>query len=135
LSRGLGDRAVTARANTWRIVSVLGGVVGYGCFAAFLALVGMQSYRWFKEGEWTHISLADGIHSVLDHLHIQDDGGSRLGRLLHWLDAPMDWLGLHKVVEILPASLALFAVAIAGNFLFVYGTDRLRDCGRTPRSG
>jgi hypothetical protein len=31
------------------------------------------------------------------------------------------------VVEVLPASLALFVIAILGNFLFVYGTDRLRD--------
>ena len=126
MSSGPRDCAMTARESTWRIVSVLGAVVGYGCLAAFLALVGTQVYRWFKEGEWTHISLADGIRAMLGHLHIPDDATSRLARLSHWLDAPVDWLGLHKLVEILPASLALFSIAVLGNFIFVYGTDRLR---------
>jgi hypothetical protein len=126
MSSGPRDCAMTARESTWRIVSVLGAVVGYGCLAAFLGLVGLQVYRWFKEGEWTHISLADGIRAMLGHLHIPDDATSRLARLSHWLDAPVDWLGLHKLVEILPASLALFSIAVLGNFIFVYGTDRLR---------
>ena len=39
--------------------------------------------------------------------------------------APVNWLGLHKVVEVMPASLALFAVSIAGNCLFIYCRDRL----------
>jgi hypothetical protein len=126
MSCGLRGGAVTAREGMWRIVTVLGAVVGYGCLATFLGLVGMQVYRWFKEGEWTHISLADGIRAVLGHLRIPDDATSRLARLSHWLDAPVDWLGLHKLVEILPASLALFSIAVFGNFIFVYGTDRLR---------
>ena len=37
----------------------------------------------------------------------------------------MSWLGMHKVFEVLPASLALFAVSIAGNCLFIYCRDRL----------
>jgi hypothetical protein len=121
---------MTGRERTWRVVSVAGAVVGYGCLAAFLCLIGVQIYRWFREGEWPHVSLADGIRAVLGHLHFADDASSRLARLSHWLDAPVDWLGLHKVVEVMPASLALFAVAILGNFAFVYGSDRLRDCRR-----
>jgi hypothetical protein len=117
---------MTGRESTWRALTVLGGVMGYGCLAAFVSLVGAQTYWWFKEGEWTHISLGDGIRAVLNHLSSPDDSTSRLARLAHWLDAPVDWLGMHKVVEVLPASLALFAVAVFGNFLFVYGTDRLR---------
>jgi hypothetical protein len=121
---------VTGRENTWRILSVLGAVVGYGCLAAFLSLLGMQVYRWFQDGEWTHISLADGLRTALGHLHIPDDATGRLARLSHWLDAPVSWLGLHKVVEVMPASLALFSAAILGNFVFVYASDRLRDCRR-----
>jgi hypothetical protein len=129
-SRRRGDGAMTGRESSWRIVSVLGGVVGYGGLAAFLSLVGLQGYWWFKEGEWTHVSLGDGIRAVLDRMHISDDATGHLAGLSHWLDAPVNWLGLHKVVEVMPASLALFAVAILGNFLFVYGTDRLRDVRR-----
>ncbi len=121
---------MTARDSAWRIVSVLGAVVGYGCLAAFLSLVGLQVYRWFQEGDWTHVSLADGIRIVLTRLHIPDDATGRLARLSHWLDAPVNWLGLHKVIEVLPASLALFSIAVLGNFIFVYGTDRLRSYRR-----
>ena len=48
---------------------------------------------------------------------------------LQWWDSPVTWLGLHKVFEVIPASLALFAVSIAGNSLFIYCRDRMR---RTP---
>jgi hypothetical protein len=130
MSCGVRDGAMTARGSAWRAVSALGAVVGYGCLAAFLALVGLQAYRWIEEGEWTHVSIADGIRAVLGHLHIPDDPTSWLARLSHWLDAPVDWLGLHKLAEVLPASLALFSIAILGNFIFVYGTDRLREYHR-----
>ena len=121
---------MTGREGSWRVVSFLGGIVGYGCLAASLSVVGWQIYRWFKEAEWTHVSLGGGIRAVLDRMHIADDAAGRLARLSHWLDAPVNWLGLHKVVEVLPASLALFFVAILGNFLLVYGADRLREVRR-----
>ncbi len=121
---------MNGRQTTWRVLSAVGAVIGYGCLAAFLGLIGAQVYRWFQEGEWTHVSVADGLRRVLDHLHLSADGSGRLERLSHWLDTPVDWLGLHKVIEVLPASLALFAVAVFGNFIFVYGSDRLRDSRR-----
>ena len=98
-SRGGGDGAMTGRESSWRILSVLGGLVGYGCLAASLSLVGLQIYGWFKEGEWTHISLGDGIRAVLERMHVPDDATGRLAGLSHWLDAPVNWLGLHKVVR------------------------------------
>ena len=79
-SRRHGEGAMTGRESTWRILSVLGGIVGYGCLAAFMSLVGLQVYWWFKEGEWTHISLGDAIRAVLDRMHIADDAGGRLAR-------------------------------------------------------
>ncbi|HEX4153625.1 MAG TPA: hypothetical protein VHY75_15565 [Steroidobacteraceae bacterium] len=123
---------MTSRESTWRVVSVLGAILGYGCLAAFLGLIGTQLYRWLKAGEWTRVSLADGIRSVLSHMPMPGDSTARLARLAHWLDAPVDWLGLHKLIEVLPASLALFSIAVLGNFLFIYGSDRLRDY--RPRS-
>jgi hypothetical protein len=38
---------------------------------------------------------------------------------------------LHKVVDVVPASLAVFAISIAGNSLFIYCKDRV-DRARTP---
>lgn len=114
-----------AREAALRLFSGIGAVIGYGCLIAFLYLVGTQVYRWFREGEWTHVGLIDGLRLVLDHCCVKGGDAGRLARLMHWLDAPVDWLGVHKVFEVVPASLALFAVSIAGNCLFIYGRDRL----------
>jgi hypothetical protein len=118
---------VTARAAWWRAGSIAGAIVGYGYLAAFLALVGFQAYRWFQEGEWTHIGVNDGMRAALARLGGAENLTGRLGALAHWLDAPVTWLGLHRVLDVLPASLALFAISILGNFMFIYAGDHLRD--------
>jgi hypothetical protein len=116
---------MTARGAAWGCVGAIGAVIGYGCLAAFLYLVGLQAYRWFREGEWTHIGLNDGLRIGLSHCCVKDGDIGRLAAFVHWLDAPVDWLGMHKVFEVVPASMALFAVSIAGNCLFLYCRDRL----------
>ena len=108
-----------------RFWSALGAALGYGFLFAFLALVGAQVYRWFRDGEWTHVGLADGLREGLLHCCVKDGSAGRFTTLMQWLDAPEHWLGLHKVFEVVPASLALFAVSIAGNCLFIYSRDRL----------
>jgi hypothetical protein len=105
--------------------AALGAVVGYGCLIAFLYLVGFQTYRWFRDGQWTHIGLGDGLRIGLAHYDISDGDTGRLATFAHWLDAPANWYGMHQVIEVIPASLALFAVSIAGNSLFIYCRDRL----------
>ncbi len=114
-----------AREAAWKLIGAVGAVLGYGCLIAFLGLVGLQSYRWFRDGEWTHIGMDDGLRIGLIKCGVTDADTGRLAALMHWLDAPMSWLGLHKVFEVLPASLALFALSIAGNCLFIYCRDRL----------
>jgi hypothetical protein len=104
---------------------VFGAAIGYGCLFAFLSLVGAQVYRWFRDGEWTHIGLADGLRDGLLHCCVKEGATGRLATLIQWLEAPEHWLGLHKVFEVVPASLALFAFSIAGNCLFIYSKDRL----------
>ena len=116
--------AVKARDAILRATGAIGAVIGYGCLIGFLSLVGMQSYRWFRDGEWTHIGLSDGLRSGLAYCCVKDDTG-RLAALMHWLVAPVDWLGMHKVFEVLPASLALFAISIAANCLFIHCRDRI----------
>lgn len=113
------------RDALWRIIGGVGAVIGYGCLIAFLYLVSVQVYRWFREGEWTHVGLNDGLHTTLAHCCFKDGDVGRLANFMNWLDAPVNWLGLHKVFDVIPASLALFAVSIAGNCLFIYCRDRL----------
>jgi hypothetical protein len=105
---------MNARQFFLRITRAAGALVGYGCLAAFLWLTGTQIYRWFRAGDWTHIG---------------DTG--RIATLMHWLDAPVDWLGVHKVLEIVPASLALFAASIVGNCIAIYCRDRLDELKRS----
>jgi hypothetical protein len=116
---------VKAGEAAWKLMGAVGALIGYGCLAAFLGLVGLQSYRWFRDGEWTHIGMIDGLRSGLIKCCVKDEDSGRLAAFMHWLDAPVSWLGMHKVFEVLPASLALFAVSIAGNCLFIYCRDRL----------
>jgi hypothetical protein len=122
---------MTVREVGLRIGTVVGAIIGYGCLAAFLSLIGLQVYRWFREGEWTHIGVSDGMRVALAHGHVAEGAAGRLAALSHWLDAPVDWLGLHKVLEVLPASLALFAISIVGNCLFIYSSDRIREYRRS----
>jgi len=107
----------------------IGAVFGYGCLIAFLYLVASQTYRWFRDGEWTHVGLSEGMRAGLMRCCVKADGG-RLADLVHWLDSPVDWLGLHRVFEVVPASLALFLVSIAGNCLLIYSRDRLHQDAR-----
>ncbi len=118
---------MTSREVSLRAGGVAGAVLGYGCLAAFLCLIGLQVYRWLRDGEWVHIGVSDGLRVALAHLGVTPESTGRLSALAHWIDAPVDWLGLHKVLEVLPASLALFAISILGNSLFVYTTDRVRQ--------
>jgi hypothetical protein len=118
---------MTGREFSLRAGGVVGAVLGYGCLAAFLCLIGFQVYRWFREGEWVHIGVNDGLRAAILHLGVTPESTGRLSALSHWIDAPVDWLGLHKVLDVLPASLAIFSISILGNSLFIYSTDRLRE--------
>jgi hypothetical protein len=117
--------AVTTRDVVLRLISAVGAVIGYGCLIAFLYLIGLQSYLWFRDGEWTHIGMNDGLRVSLVHCCVKDGDTGRLAAFMHWLVAPVNWLGMHKVFEVVPASLAVFAISIAGNCLFIYCRDRL----------
>jgi hypothetical protein len=107
-----------------RIIGGFGALLGYCCLAAFLLLLGSQIYRWFRDGEWSHFGVIEGMRAGLTRCCVNDGDTGRLAALVHWLDAPVDWLGLHKVLELLPASLALFALSILGNSVFIYCRDR-----------
>jgi hypothetical protein len=121
---------MSGRKIVLRITRGIGAVVGYGCLAAFLYLIGLQVYRWFRDGEWTHIGISDGLRAALASCCVNAEDTGRLVALWHWLDAPVNWLGLHQVLDVVPASLALFALSIAGNSIFVYSGDRIEELKR-----
>ena len=57
----VGGPDMSVRTVALRVTSVIGAIIGYGCLAAFLYLIGMQLYGWFRQGEWMHIGMGDGI--------------------------------------------------------------------------
>jgi hypothetical protein len=118
------------RSAALQVTATVGAIIGYGCLIAFLYLVCMQAYRWFRDGEWTHIGMIDGMRDALVRCCVKDADGGRLADFVQWLNTPVDWLGLHRVFEVIPASLALFLVSIAGNCLFIYSRDRLHQHAR-----
>ena len=118
---------MSPREAALRVGSVLGAIVAYGYLVACIALVAFQVYRWFQNGEWTHVGVNDGIRAALARLAGADGLTGWRATLAQWLDAPVTWLGLHTVLEVVPASLALFIISILGNSLFIYTTDRLRE--------
>lgn len=101
----------------------LGGLIAYGGLACFLVLIGTQIYRWLRDGEWVPIGVSDGLHHELIRCCVREGEPGRLAALAQWLDAPTSWLGLHKLLEAMPASLCLFALSVLGNFLLIYGGD------------
>lgn len=119
------------RKTVLQVGQVLGALLGYGCLAAFLLLVSMQAYRWFRDGEWTHIGVTEGMRVGLTRCCVNDGDTGRLAGLVHWIDAPTDWLGLHTVLDVIPASLALFALSVIGNSVFIYCRDSISEGSRT----
>jgi hypothetical protein len=113
------------RTAIFKTFAAIGAVIGYGSLIGFVYLVGTQVYRWFREGEWTHIGLDHGLRTALAHCCVKDGDTGRFATFARWLDAPADWLGMHRVFEVVPATLALFALSILGNCLFIYFRDRL----------
>jgi hypothetical protein len=117
---------MSVRTVALRSTSVVGAIIGYGCLAAFLYLIFVQLHGWFRQGEWLHIGMGDGIKVGLIRCCVREDTPGQVAAFLRWWDSPESWLGLHKVFEVVPMSLALFAASIAGNSLFIYCRDRLR---------
>ncbi len=118
---------MTDRRTGYKFLRAAGAVVGYGCLTAFTYLVCLQLYRWFREGEWTHVGTSDALRVSLARCCVREGDTGRLAALQHWLDTPLDWLGLHRAMEVVPASLVLFLLAVAGNCLALYCHDRLYE--------
>ncbi len=115
---------MSVRETGLRIARAAGALVGYAGVASFLGVIGLQVYRWFRAGSWTHIGVLDALRDTLAQC-CTAWRGARMAALSQWIDTPLDWLGLHQALEVLPASLALFVLSIIGNWLRIYCDDRL----------
>ena len=106
----------------------IAAVAAFGALVWFLGLIGLQVYDWFRDGEWTHIGLRDGLLSLVSSCCVSDETGpGAMAAFLRWLETPESWLGLHRLLEAVPASIGLFLLSVGSNFLYIYCSDRLDD--------
>lgn len=112
---------------SWWFLSAFGALIGYGFLVGFLWLVVAQISDWLRVGEWIHLGVAEGLHAELLRCCLRTGDAGHLAALVYWLETPISWLGMHKLLEVLPASLAMFIVSVAGNCLFIYCKDRIAE--------
>ena len=129
-----GGAVMKGRMGLLKLMAGVGALIGFGCLAVFLYVIGTQIFNWFRDGEWTRIGLGDGIRICLVRCCVKDGDSGGLASFLQWWESPATWLGLHKVLEVVPVSLALFALSIVGNSLFIYCQDQLRSQPRRTRT-
>ncbi|WP_416047946.1 hypothetical protein [Cupriavidus basilensis] len=78
--------------------------------ALFLGAIGVplyQAYVWMKAGTWPPLSALDGIKWLA--------GPEAWNSWLYW---PEDWIGVHKILQECPISLALILAAVAPVWVF-----------------
>ena len=115
----MGDSPNTSRPSQTGTAAA-GTGAGFGCLvAAGLLLAGpcffvWQCYHWMRDGAWWPVSL-------LTALAWAGVGGT-------WILFPTDWLGLHKLLDGIPLSIALVA---AGIFV-LWAVEKLRLLNSAP---
>ena len=103
-------------------------VAAFGTLAWFLGLIGLQVYHWFRDDAWTHIGLRDGLLSLVSSCCVSDESApGMMAAFMRWLETPESWLGLHVVLEAVPASIGLFLLSVFSNFIYIYCSDRLDE--------
>jgi len=102
---------VIAIAGTLQVALVL---AVFGVILAGLAVPALQIYGWLRYGNWTPFSIIDSLRLVAE---LFADPESPPTRLAAWLESPSSWIGLHKLLSFLHASIGLWAVALGGAYL------------------
>jgi hypothetical protein len=116
------------------LLRALAAIAAFGSFVWCLGLIGTQLLRWFRDGAWPHISASDGLISLVTSCCSRADGAGRMADIARWLESPASWIGLHRVLELLPASIGLFLLSVFANFIYIYCSDRLdaRQATKAP---
>jgi hypothetical protein len=112
------------------LLRALAAIVAFGSFAWCLGLIGNQLYRWAHDGAWPRISTSDGLISLVSSCCAPGDGAGRMADITHWLESPASWIGVHRVLELLPASIGLFLLSVFANFIYIYCSDQLESLRR-----
>src|SRR2546427_732163 len=81
-----------------------------GGILAAVGIIGWHLYSYLRSGEWPPLS----IITVLLWLDID------------WVRSPSDWAGVHKILNVIPLSLAAFAVGVAPIWLWTWWDDAKR---------
>ncbi len=113
------------RRLTAMALRIGGFMLAYGAWFASVGVVAYQGYRWLRDGQWTPIGVSDGLRSAFATIGVGERG--HFAQFAHWLAEPTDWIGWHRVLEVTPAAVALFLLAILGNFAYIYGSDSLNE--------
>ena len=116
------------------LLRAFSAIIAFGLFAWFLGLIGTQLYRWFRDGAWARISTSDGLISLVTSCCMRDGNASSMADFTHWLGAPGSWFGVHRILELLPASVSLFVLSVLANFIYIYCSDRLEVLRRPSGS-
>ena len=78
-----------------KIIKVIFGLGGCAIFLSGIGIVSFQIYEYLKQGEWLSFTVIDGL------LFIDSS----------WAKEPDDWLGIWKILNTIPLSLALIILA------------------------
>jgi hypothetical protein len=114
------------------LLRALAAILAFGSFAWCLGLIGEQLYRWARDGAWPGISTSDGLISLVTSCCVRADGAGRMADIGRWLESPASWIGLHRVIELVPASISLFLLSVCANFIYIYCSDQLAVKPRAP---
>jgi len=63
--------------------------VGFALFLVGVVLLGISTLQFLRDGEWTQLSLLEGVGYLYHGLQA-------------WVNAPTDWLGLHRILSRIP---------------------------------
>ncbi len=103
------QRLASSELSDTSALDILIPILGLGVLTA-IGIVGWQIYSYLKLGEWPSLS----VISVLSWCNIE------------WARSPSDWVGVHRILNEFPLSLASFFAGIAPIALWLWWDERFK---------
>lgn len=82
-------------------VTQAGVVVASACIIGGIGTLGYQAYTYLRLGEWHGLSIINALRWAK----------------LDWAYLPQEWLGLHRILDAIPLSMALILFGFASLFI------------------